>query len=209
MKKSKFDTRFTALTVGVFFVLALQTAGLLRGINELVNSRLPLLDTPLMNFLTWLGDGLFLVLFVIFAVLHDWKRERRLSDRTLAFVAAIAIGLVVVGVLKILFAEPRPRTLPGASFLSSGAFPSGHTFRAAIIAGYVADRWKRFAPFAWAYAVGIALTRLFLHYHWFSDVLFSLIFAPWLYHLLIRTEGIWLPFVRGILGKLNVEVSEV
>lgn len=209
MKKSKFDTRFTALTAGVFFVLALQTTGLLRGINELVNSRLPLLDTPLMNFLTWLGDGLFLVLFVIFAVLHDWKRERRLSDRTLAFVASAVVGLAVVGVLKFAFAEPRPRPLPGAHALSAGAFPSGHTFRASIIAGYVADRWKRFAPFAWAYAVGIALTRLFLHYHWLGDVFFSLIFAPWLYRLLILTEDIWLPFARRILEKFKVGVVEV
>lgn len=209
MKKSKFDTRFTALTVGVFFVLALQTTGLLRGINELVNSLLPLIDTPLMNFLTWFGDGLFLVLFVIFAVLHDWKRERRLSDRTLAFVASAVVGLAVVGVLKFAFAEPRPRALPGAHALSAGAFPSGHTFRASIIAGYVADRWKRLGALAWAYAVGIALTRLFLHYHWLGDVFFSLIFAPWLYRLLILAEDIWLPFVRKILGKLNVEVVEV
>jgi hypothetical protein len=32
--------------------------------------------------------------------------------------------------------------------------------------------------------------RLLLHYHWFSDVLFSLLFAPWLYYLVKTLIGV-------------------
>ncbi|MCD6372657.1 MAG: phosphatase PAP2 family protein [Thermococcus sp.] len=187
MERIRSDARFIALTAGVFIVLALQTAGLLRGINEWANSWLPLIDTSLMNFLTWFGDDVFLLLFAAFAVLTDWKRERKVSSSTLIFILAAAVGLVAVGAFKFAFAELRPR--PYETGVGSYAFPSGHTFRAAIIAAYGSDRWRKYAPAFWAYAAGIALTRLLLHYHWLGDVLFSLLFAPWLYLLLKSLFG--------------------
>ncbi|WP_297515291.1 phosphatase PAP2 family protein [Thermococcus sp.] len=204
MKKSPFQL----LSLGLLLALALQLAGGFKGINEALNSALPLIDTPWMNLLTALGGNAFLALFAIIVVLSELKKLGGVSSKTLAFLIALSLGLVAVGALKALLAEPRPRPLPGAGFLSSGAFPSGHTFRAAVIASYVSDRWKKLAPLAWAYAIGVALTRLFLHYHWLSDVLFSLLFAPWLYLLLRSTEKLWLPIMGRILKKLNLEVVE-
>ncbi len=204
MKKSPFQL----LSLGLLLALALQLAGGFKGINEALNSALPLIDTPWMNLLTALGGNAFLALFAIIVVLYEMKKLGGVSSKTLAFLIALSLGLVAVGALKALLAEPRPRPLPGAGFLSSGAFPSGHTFRAAVIASYVSDRWKKLTPLAWAYAIGIALTRLFLHYHWLSDVLFSLLFAPWLYLLLRSTEKLWLPIMGRILKKLNLEVVE-
>ncbi|NJE31319.1 phosphatase PAP2 family protein [Thermococcus sp. 18S1] len=187
MERVKFDAKFTALTAGVFIVLVLQAAGLLYGINEWVNSLIPLMDTPLMNFLTRFGGDVFLALFGAFAVITEWREDGRVSRNTLLFILAVAVGLAAVGALKLIFAEPRPR--PYGPGIGGYAFPSGHTFRAAIIAAYGSDRWRKYAPAFWAYAVGIALTRLLLHYHWFSDVLFSLLFAPWLYLLLKSLLG--------------------
>ena len=184
MKRFKPGNYFIVLTVIVFAILPLQALGAFEGVNEWVNSVLPLTDTPLMNFLTALGGDLLLIAFSIVVLYLDW-REGSISRRTLAFLLAVAVGLASVGALKLLFAVPRPRPDYGAY-----AFPSGHTFRAAVIAAYVSDRWRRYAPLAWAYAVGIALTRLFLHVHWFSDVLFSLFFAPWLYLLLKSLLGV-------------------
>ena len=174
------------LTVIVFAILFLQALGAFKGVNEWVNSTLPLVDTPLMNFLTALGGDIFLIPFSVVVLYLDW-REGSISRRTIAFILAVAVGLAAVGALKFLFAEPRPR--PYGPGIGGYAFPSGHTFRAAIITAYASDRWKKYAPIAWIYAVAIALTRLFLHYHWFSDVLFSLFFAPWLYLLLKSLLG--------------------
>ncbi|KUH34676.1 phosphatidylglycerophosphatase [Thermococcus celericrescens] len=184
MKRVKFDAKFTALTVGVLVILVLQAAGLLYGINEWVNSNLPLVDTPVMNFLTMLGGDVFLVLFAIFAFLVERRERGGISAGTAAFLLAVAFGLAAVGALKLIFAEPRPRPDYGTY-----AFPSGHAFRAAVIAAYGSDRWRKYAPAFWVYAVGIALTRLFLHVHWLGDVLFSLLFAPWLYLLLKSLLG--------------------
>ncbi|NJE10460.1 phosphatase PAP2 family protein [Thermococcus sp. MAR1] len=186
MERVKFDTKFTALTAGVLIVLVLQATGLLHGINEWVNLKLPLVDTPLMNFLTAFGGDLFLIPVIGLSFYFDW-RSGKVSPKTLAFVLSAIMGLAAVGALKFLFAEPRP--IPYGSGIGAYAFPSGHTFRAAIIASYATDRWKKLAPLAWIYAVGIALTRLFLHVHWLGDVLFSLLFAPWLYLLLKSLLG--------------------
>ncbi len=188
MKRFKLGNDFIALTVVLFVIFSLQALGAFEGVNEWVNSALPLIDTPLMNFLTALGGDVFLALFVAFALLTEWRENGRVSRNTLVFILAVAVGLAAVGALKFLFAEPRPK--PYGPGIGGYAFPSGHAFRAAIIAAYASDRWRRYAPIAWAYAVGIALTRLFLHYHWFSDVLFSLLFAPWLYLLLKSLLGV-------------------
>ncbi|WP_258084261.1 phosphatase PAP2 family protein [Thermococcus thermotolerans] len=183
----KLEKNFLALTVAVIAVLALEASGAFIGINGWVNSKLPLIDTPLMNFLTRFGGDVFLALFVAFAVLTEWRKNGRVSRSTLLFILAVAVGLAAVGALKLIFAEPRPRSY--GSGIGGYAFPSGHAFRAAIIAAYGSDRWGRYAPIFWAYAVGIALTRLLLHVHWFSDVLFSLLFAPWLYLMLKSLLG--------------------
>ncbi|AEK72075.1 Phosphatidylglycerophosphatase B, putative (pgpB) [Thermococcus sp. 4557] len=183
MEKAKFDAKFTALTAGVFIVLVLQATGLIYGINEWVNSQLPLVDTSIMHFLTGLGGWAPLAIFFSLAALSE-HRHGGVTVRTAAFLLAVAFGLAAVGALKLIFAEPRP----GPDY-GTYAFPSGHTFRAAVIAAYGSDRWRKYAPAFWAYAVGIALTRLLLHVHWFSDVLFSLLFAPWLYLLLKSLLG--------------------
>ena len=182
MRGIKLDIRFGILTIGVLGLLVLQAAGALNGINEWVNSSLPLIDTPLMNFLTAFGGDIFLFSFAALALYLDWRDKGRPSLETASFLLSIVVGLAAVGALKLIFAEPRP--IAYGSGIGSYAFPSGHSFRAAIIAAYGSDRWRKYAPLFWAYAVGIALTRLLLHVHWLGDVLFSLLFAPWLYLLL-------------------------
>jgi len=179
MSRVRLDRNFLVLTVIVAGILLLQTFGAFDGLNRWVNSTLPLVDTPPVNFLTALGGDLFLIPFAALAVYFDWRGKGTISRKTLAFLLAVVVGLATVGGLKLLFAEPRPRPEYGTY-----AFPSGHTFRAAIIASYVSDRWRKYAFIACIYAVTVALTRLLLHVHWFSDVLFSLFFAPWLYLLL-------------------------
>ena len=185
MKRLKPGNEFILLTTIVFAILILQTAGAFDKINVWVNSALPLVDTPWMRFLTALGGDLFLISFSTLMVYLDWRKRRGLSRRTMAFLGTVVLGLLSVLALKFALAVPRPRPDYGTY-----AFPSGHTFRAAVIAAYSADRWRKYAPLAWAYAVGIALTRLLLHVHWFSDVLFSLVLAPWLYLLLKLLLGV-------------------
>ncbi|EEB73266.1 phosphatase PAP2 family protein [Thermococcus sp. AM4] len=183
------DWKFLLNTALLALVLTLQLVGAFKGINETVNSVIPLIEAPWTRFLTALGSDYFFLPLLALLVFFDWRKNGP-SRKTLAFLIAAFMGLGIVAAMKVILAEPRPRPLPGSDFLSSGAFPSGHTFRAAIIATYVSDRWGKLAPLAWAYAIGIGLTRLLLHYHWLSDVLFSLLLAPWLYSVAKAAVGV-------------------
>ncbi|WP_456422090.1 phosphatase PAP2 family protein [Thermococcus sp.] len=203
----KLKKGFIIHTAVLVAILLLQITGIMGNLNQMVEAKTPLIEEPPMEFLTAFGGDVFLLPFMAFVIFLELK-ERKLSRKTFVFVLSAFIGLVMVAILKVIFAEPRPRPLPGANFLSRGAFPSGHAFRAAIIASYVSDRWKRLAPVAWAYAVGVALTRLFLHYHWFGDVLFSLLFAPWLYNLVSSLESLWMPIYLKTLRILHLEVRD-
>ncbi len=178
MRKS---SKLTTGAVVLLTMLVLQLLGAFSGLNSAINSMIPLLEGPV-AWLTYLGGDLFLGVFIALVLFYDW-RERHLSRKTLAFLISTLLGLIIVALMKVVFAEPRPRPLPGANYLSEGAFPSGHTFRAAAIASYASDRWgsRLVRVISWIYAIGVGITRLLLHYHWFSDVLFSLAFAPWLY----------------------------
>lgn len=180
---------FKILTLTVGVVLLAQLGGFFDGINTSINSTVPLVDSSVVQALTFLGDDPVLLAVLGAAVLFDIKKYRKLSKPTLAFILSALTGLAAVGLIKYSLSVPRPRSLPGAGVSGKGAFPSGHTFRAALIASYVSDRWERFKSISWTLAVLVGITRLLLHYHWLSDVIFSLLFAPWLYSLMKALMG--------------------
>lgn len=98
---------------------------------------------------------------------------------SLASLAPLAIGFIAVNVLsltmKLLVAEPRPPGDPiypvTLGSLDTYSFPSGHTARASFLAHLLASERRSLAPYLYAYAVAIGVTRLVLSVHWFSDVL--------------------------------------
>jgi membrane-associated phospholipid phosphatase len=184
---------FKILTLAVALVLSAQLGGFFERVNNYLNGAIPLIDNPTIRALTFLGDDPVLLAVIGTALIFDVKKYGKPSWPAAAFLLSAVLGLIIVGLMKCSLSVPRPRALPGAGTFSAGAFPSGHTFRAALIASYVSDRWKHTMIIAWGFALLVGLTRLLLHYHWFSDVLFSLLFAPWLYSLTKASIG----------GKLN------
>ncbi|NJE48533.1 phosphatase PAP2 family protein [Thermococcus sp. 9N3] len=199
----KLKGKFLLNTALLALVLILQLAGLMKGINTKVDSLLPSPSPSLLSVLTALGGDVFLIAFSLLAVLLDIRNSGKLSRETLVFLVSAVIGLVIVGVLKVAINEPRPRNHGGFSF------PSGHTYRGAIIAVYASNRWKRATPLAVLLAVGVAITRLLLHVHWFGDVLFSLLLAPWVYSIVKATQDSWLPLYRRVISRLGLGVFDV
>jgi undecaprenyl-diphosphatase len=124
--------------------------------------------------------------------------------------------MAIVGLLKVLIGVPRPgeaqvhwslfESIKNADYF---AFPSGHTARAAVLAYFLSRRWKRFWPLWWGWAAAIALSRLLLHVHWFSDVVFALMLGPWVGMLLVLTEERWLPYYRALITALKLGVLDV
>ena len=97
---------------------------------------------------------------------------------------ALAIGLLLVDVLKLLLQVPRPT--PRISYEENiffradrYSFPSGHTLRATVLAYHLGNRFRRIRIVFWLWASLVALSRIVLSQHWFSDVLASIIIAIW------------------------------
>ncbi len=154
------------------------------------------LDTPV---LTWLvaarSPGLTRVLTVVTAVSGPvvlpvlvtvgallWGRWRRQWRPVVLLLGAMVTSTIVASVIKLVVARPRPavdsQLIPGLE--STYSFPSGHTAGAAtlfLVLGYLA--WTRrptgLVMLLWgALAVvgvgSVALSRLYLGYHFVTDV---------------------------------------
>lgn len=111
-----------------------------------------------------------------------WAVTRRWRDPVL-LVAAMLLAVSVSTAVKVLVARPRPpdasMTVPGVE--TSASFPSGHTIGAAtlvLVLAYLVARSRRTwrATVVWAVVsvvviVVVATTRLYLGYHFVTDVL--------------------------------------
>lgn len=164
---------FYVLSGLLLMIFFLQVAGYMDEINTRVDSTLPHTSSfPIVLLTETAGMAAFLIVVLFFAAL-DVRKTGHLSYPTVRLVLSGIITLGIVAILKSTFQTPRPNeaevSLPFLMALKNVdyfAFPSGHTARASVLASYLQERSPRYAPLWWAYAVGIALTRLLLHVHW-------------------------------------------
>lgn len=116
------------------------------------------------------------------------KKYRRYG---IAMFAALAAGVLVGKVcLKHLFARSRPCWLENVSLLISNptdySFPSGHTLSSVIGAFMLTAANRKFGLAAIPLAALIGFSRLYLHVHFPSDVLASVVIG-----ILIGTAAVW------------------
>ncbi|MDT8913043.1 phosphatase PAP2 family protein [Amycolatopsis sp. PS_44_ISF1] len=126
--------------------------------------------------------GVVLVAPVILALL--WRARRRSAAELAAAVwvpVAIGVALVFDTVLKYAFAEVRPcRVVPGAHPLlpcdppADYAFPSNHTVIAAAFAAAVLLVHRRWGWWSMAFAVLVAISRVYTGAHYPHDVVAGL-----------------------------------
>ena len=137
--------------------------------------RQPLLDLPMVAF-TLAGDPPVLIVAAVLGFLVLVFRGYYAAAIHVAAAAILASGSIWL--LKAGFGIPRPDTvmLPP----SSGAFPSGHTAGATVLvtlcASFIAaesrqrQRWQSYVLLSLP-LLPVALSRLYLGVHWFTDVL--------------------------------------
>lgn len=170
----------TLAATGAFLLWAtITTSGTLDGFNQQVLAwtsalRQPLLDGPALAF-TLLGDPTVLIGAAILAALALAVRGYYAATLHIAL-AALLTNLLIWG-LKAAFDIVRPDQV--AAPPTSGAFPSGHatgiTVLVTLLASFVAaesrhrQRWQIYLAFSLV-LVPVALSRLYLGVHWFTDI---------------------------------------
>ncbi len=172
---------FTAVTLSVLVVAAVQESRLLGNLDLLIFNALQSLRTPwadsLMVFVTWFGDRAVVILLV--AVTGLWLGWRRAWRAVSHLLTAVLCTELMVLVLKSVSAVERP-----VAALYSGvnlfSFPSEHAALAASVYGMLAIIVAGMMPLAWRwipYALAgmvvalIGFSRLYLGAQWFSDVI--------------------------------------
>lgn len=156
----------------------------------IANHRTPGL-TNLFWAITWIGDvaTLFCATFVLLAVLV-WRGRFRDS-------AYVLVGMAGASVLTLGLKHLVQRARPGAEYLAPGAppdtsysFPSGHTLNTTVfVILLVAVVWSSLPRRRWRIgaaviaagtACSVGLSRLYLGYHWTTDVVAGLVLgAVW------------------------------
>jgi undecaprenyl-diphosphatase len=159
----------------------------------------PILDA-VMGTSTNLGSTIVVVpLFVVALVLLIWGRHRR---EALFLAASMAGSLVLNQSLKLIFQRPRPQ-LAWAQVQPEYSFPSGHAMNSIVfyvaVALIVWVLWGRRAGLiATVLAIVLALligtSRIYLGYHYFTDVVGGLLAgAAWLIIVAVALDGgLWL-----------------
>jgi len=124
--------------------------------------------------------GLFLLL--LSAIFSDSRHARpcsRLACSLLFIFAAVALSGIAVNVLKIAIGRARPDMLaeadiygffPPAFDADFKSYPSGHAntvFALGLAVGFLVPRWRWWLL---ALCVPLALTRVFVHAHYLSDI---------------------------------------
>ncbi|MDO5075755.1 phosphatase PAP2 family protein [Corynebacterium sp.] len=188
MITEKFSDR-TRIIVGVLAVVLAACVGLLvrwelvvhgdnRVLAEFIESRDPV-TTVVMQAITLLLNPLYATLLAVVLGLLVWRvtRSRWLGGYVVACVAGAS---AITHSLKLLVRRERPPLITQLTTEQDFSFPSGHSTAAAafgvsliLVIGALV-RSKRIRTVAWllgtAFVLSIAVSRLYLGVHWFTDV---------------------------------------
>lgn len=137
--------------------------------------------TDIARVVTFLGSGPFIVALTVLLVALWWRHSRRSS--LLLAVAVVGSG-AISGLVKLLVGRDRPALPLAIDGAETGfSFPSGHSLGSLVLYGALAyltaqhvRSWQRrtYAVTALlSLAAAVATSRLYLGYHWLSDVLGS------------------------------------
>jgi len=115
-------------------------------------------------YITWTGSASFMVITIVALYLSGARKE------ALIFAVVWGIGTILTLGMKGIIGRPRPNDL-GIAPIDQAAFPSGHTMDAFALATTMSIYHQKFryAMFAWALLIGFS--RLYLGFHYFTDVI--------------------------------------
>jgi membrane-associated phospholipid phosphatase len=156
-----------------------------RGVHDWLVTHRTSSVTTFAKFATFTGSGILVYPMTVVVAALLWLRQGRVI--ALALLLTVFGGAAATGVLKVAVSRHRPaaRDMLGTAEATL-SFPSGHTasgcllyIGAAMIATLTATVAVRVAAVgvATAWAATIAWSRLYLGFHWLSDIVASALLA--------------------------------
>ena len=140
---------------------------------------------------------------IVGVVVIIWVIAKREIWRPILLAGAMAIAALVSIILKSVIKDPRPPQIDMIPmFETDFSFPSGHTIGMAVflfVLGYLIYSRHFSAMRFWAWTIIaiigtslIALTRLYLGYHWLTDVVASLGLGLIILSMIILVDSIFI-----------------
>ncbi len=152
----------------------------------------------------WIFNDLFLgitfasseiIIFFVLTSLFLWNKKKRWI---LPLWASLFLSAIVSFILKVLIKRPRPfqsgivtvlPILKKASHLSwNFSFPSFQSMLVFSAVPLLNKEFRKFRYFWWAFAILVALSRVYFGLHYLSDVLFGAVIGYILGELIIKIE---------------------
>ncbi len=135
----------------------------------------------LFSFISTLGRGEVLVFFVVLLCLLPKVHLNRREVFWRGVLTLIVAGIVCL-LIKVLLGRPRPSLLlsghywPHGPSLTNDFFstPSGHTVEAFALASLFSSWFRKWKPLLMGMALLIGISRVFLLYHYPSDIVVSI-----------------------------------
>ena len=174
------------LTIILAILLALELGGLLKWIDEAIYNSTPFFNNFGNMAISYTASFIAFLIYIILAVILEHLAKKKLSRDTVTFIISFIMGEIIVIILKGLTGVPRPDMSMispplNTLYFATLSFPSAHTLRAGIFSIYLYRKFPKYWTTWILYPLIIGISRLTLHLHWFSDVLFSLFLSLWLW----------------------------
>ncbi len=156
-------------------------------VNDFFSSHRQTFLNNFFRFITSLGDPIFFVMIISLTAI-SWVYRRRETWRPLLMLSSIGIATLASSLIKQITGYPRPDDSFMVPPLEVGfSFPSTHTTLMLVfllVTGYLFySRYRKRNKKLWLYnwliitvigTVMMALSRLYLGYHWLTDIIASI-----------------------------------
>ncbi len=148
------------------FVMSLLADGY---VNELFNAEKPKFLNTFFSIITNFGFDVIVLFLIPIILLYNRKQKKPVYYLLLALISGIAVSFI----LKAIFAKTRPDTILAYPIQVLGySFPSMHSAVAFASLPILASNIK-YARYFTIFAVLVAFSRLYMGFHYLSDIVFG------------------------------------
>ena len=193
----------------VWLAMAATNGGGPHGIDPAATSRVLSTRTAALTAvaqaLTFLGSRASLTTIAIAIALILAIRRRRTP--AVVFASTMLVSACLTVILKRMVVRPRPSVDDLIGPVSTSfSFPSGHTLNTAVLVALVlwllsggAGSTARavYALIGGLVVAGVAWSRVYLGYHWLTDVVASIFVATALLSSMVLVAGSWRTFIKA------------